>query len=449
MKTNITYLAETDVRGDKVKFGIKNADRNAHIYVLGKTGMGKSTLLENIAVQDIRSGEGVIFIDPHGSSAERILEHIPENRIKDVLYFNPQDRENPVAFNILDDIDVRERSVITEGLVRLFEDLWSDKWTSKVEYILRNAIDALFANPGSTILDINRMFTDEEFRKEVVYGNQEETVRSFWMKEFPTYTETFKREVIDVLVDNLHRIVTDQFVMPIVGQKYSSFSIGKMMREKKIILINLSKGSIGEGASKFLGGVLVTRIYLEALSRSRVHEFEFEKIPQTMLFIDELQTISNHSFADMFSFARNCKLALTIAHQYTGQMSDRVRKSILGNVGTTISFSLGAEDAKVLGGEFAPTFSEKDLCALGCGEVHLKLMIDGKTSDPFTANTLDPLMVPKISYQDQTIESSRKQFSSREDLVSIERKRSKSSGDIRKIEEASTEKLKKMLRVDD
>ena len=262
----------------------------------------------------------------------------------------------------------------------------------------------------------------------------------------------FKKEIFDVLVDNVHRIVTNQFVLPIVGQKHSSFSIGEMMNERKIIIVNLSKGAIGEGASKFLGGVLVTRIYLEALSRSRVHEFEFEKTPQTKLFIDELQTISNHSFADMFSFARNCKLALTVAHQYTGQMSEEVKKSILGNVGTIMSFALGGEDAKIFEGEFAPTFSAQDLCSLGRGEIHLKLMIDGKTSEPFTAITLDPLKVPKISYVDQVVEFSRREFSRRGEAVMPEWKRREAKDLQNEVnsspEDVSTEELKKVLRID-
>lgn len=405
----VTYIGETEFRGTKTRFGIHAVDRDSHCYVLGKTGMGKSTLIENMAIQDIKAGEGVIFIDPHGASAEKILEHIPEERVSDVVYFNPQDREHPLPFNILSGVESKEQSVVVEGLVRLFQKLWADEWTGKTEYVLKNTIAALFAHPNATILDINRMFTDPEFRKEVVYGDQENTVRAFWMNEFSKYASGEDHNELRKIVSNVHKIVTNPFVSSVVKYASSSFTIKNVVAKKKIFIANLSKGVIGEEATRFLGGVLITQVHIEALSRGKLPERNLEETPRVMVYIDEVQSISNHSFVSLFSDARKYKFAITVTHQYTGQMMPDVRDAILGNVGTLIVFATGAEDAARLENEFAPTCNAEDIRTLGRGHILLKLMIDGKTSEPFSAQTLPPAGNSMVSYKEQVIMRSREQ----------------------------------------
>ncbi len=411
MDTNqITYFAETDARSKKIKFGIKAKDRLKHMYVIGKTGMGKSTLLENMAVQDISNGNGLAIIDPHGSFAEKMLDYIPENRIEDVLYFAPFDMEYPISFNVMEDVDADRRHLVVNGLMSTFEKIWADAWSARMSYILQYTIIALLEYPGSTLLGINRMLSDKEYRKKVVDNVTDPATKSFWIDEFGKYTEKFAAEATPAIQNKVGQFTSNPLVRNIIGQSKSSFDVRKMMDEKKILIVNLSKGRVGEGNANLIGSMLITKIYLSAMSRADLSESELSKLPNFYLFVDEFQSFANKSFADILSEARKYKLNLTIAHQYIEQMDEDVRNAVFGNVGTMITFRVGAFDAEVLEKEFFPTFTAEDLVNLGFAQVYLKLMIDGVASRPFSATTIPPIPKSENSFRQRVIESSRKLY---------------------------------------
>jgi energy-coupling factor transporter ATP-binding protein EcfA2 len=406
----VTYLAETDARNKRVKFGIKAKDRTKHVYVIGKTGMGKSTLLENMAVQDIQNGEGLAFIDPHGKTTDLLLEYVPENRIKDVVYIAPFDVEYPISFNVLESVDRDKRHLVVSGLMSTFKKIWEDAWSARMEYILTNTLLALLECPGSTLLGVNRMLSDKEYRKEVVSHVQDPSVKTFWTKEFANYTERQAAEAVPAIQNKVGQFTANPIIRNMIGQPKSSFDIREAMDSRKILIINLSKGKIGDDNMKLLGGLLVTKIYLAAMSRADVDDRTLKILPNFYLFVDEFQNFANASFADILSEARKYKLNLTIAHQYVEQMEEKVRAAVFGNVGTMITFRIGATDAEILEKEYAPVFTAEDLVNLGFAQIYLKLMIDGLTSAPFSAATLVPIPHPDKSYVKEILETSRKQF---------------------------------------
>lgn len=406
----VTYFAETDSRNKRVPFGIKRHDRSRHMYVIGKTGMGKSTLLENMAIQDIRNGEGMAFIDPHGKTAELLLEYIPEERIKDVLYFAPFDMEYPISFNVMEDVGVDKRHLVVNGLMSTFEKIWVDAWSARMAYILNNTLLALLEYPGSTLLGINRMLADKEYRKLVIANIKDPSVRSFWVDEFGKYTDKYAAEATPAIQNKVGQFTSNPLIRNIIGQATSTFDIRKIMDEKKIMIVNLSKGRVGEGNANLLGSMLITKIYLAAMSRADASEATLHKLPNFYLYVDEFQSFANKSFADILSEARKYKLNLTITHQYIEQMEEEVRDAVFGNVGTMVTFRVGAFDAEVLEKEFAPKFTAEDLVNLGIYQIYLKLMIDGVGSQPFSATTMPPIERPAVSMREQVIESSRKIF---------------------------------------
>ncbi len=406
----VTYFGETDSRGKRVKFGIKSKDRTRHMYVIGKTGMGKSTLLENMAIQDLRNGEGMAFIDPHGKTADLLLEYIPPDRMKDVVYFAPFDLEHPISFNVLEDVGFDKRHLVVSGLMSTFKKIWVDAWSARMEYILTNTLLALIEYPGSTLLGVNRMLADKEYRKMIVENVKDPSVKAFWVEEFAKYTEKFAAEATPAIQNKIGQFTGNPQIRNIIGQSKSSMDIRKIMDEKKILIINLSKGRVGEANANLLGSMLITKIYIAAMSRADVQERELKKLPNFYLYVDEFQSFANESFADILSEARKYKLNLTIAHQYIEQMSEEVRAAVFGNVGTMITFRVGAYDAETLEKEFAPQFTAEDLVNLGIFQMYLKLMINGVSSTPFSASSLPPFPEPVISYRDEIIATSRKQF---------------------------------------
>jgi len=406
----ITYFGLTDFRNERKRFGIKNKDRARHVYVIGKTGMGKSTLLENMAAQDIQNGEGMCFIDPHGSAIETLLDYIPEHRMKDVVYFAPFDSEYPIAFNVMEDIDPTKRYLVSSGLMSTFKKIWVDAWSARMEYILNNTILALLEYPNSTLLSVNRMLSDKGFRDEVVRHVKDPSVRSFWVDEFANYTERMQAESVPAIQNKIGQFTTNPVIRNIIGQPKSSFNVRDMMDNQKIFLVNLSKGQIGEQNAALLGGMIITAIYLGAMSRADVPKSELAKLPDFYLFVDEFQNFANESFADILAEARKYKLALTVAHQYIAQMDEPVSDAVFGNVGTTISYRVGPMDAEVLEKVFAPVFTQEDIVNLGRFQFYLSLMIDDVGSRPFSAVGIGPLEKPEISYRTQVIDSSRAQF---------------------------------------
>lgn len=433
----ITYLASTDSRAKQVPFGIKRKDRARHTYIIGKTGMGKSTLLENMAIQDIRNGEGLAFIDPHGSSAERLLQYVPKERIDDVLYFAPFDMDYPVAFNVMEDVGYDRRHLVVSGLLSAFRKIWVDAWSARMEYILQNTLLALLEYPDSTLLSVNRMLIDKAYRKKVVDNIKDPVVRSFWVDEFATYTDRYTQEATPAIQNKIGQFTSNPLIRNIVGQPKSTFDLRKIMDEKKILIVNLSKGRVGEVNAALLGSMLVTKIYLSAMSRADISASVLAKLPPFFFYVDEFQSFANQSFADILSEARKYKLNLTIAHQYIEQMEEEVRDAVFGNVGTTIAFRVGPFDAEVLETIFHPRFTKEDLVNLGFAQVYLTLMIDGVGSQPFSALTLPPFELPPETFEEQIILESRERYGKQRATV---------EEDIRKWQGEAEEKAKQEKR---
>lgn len=413
----ITFFAQTDARGQNVPFGIKAKDRARHVYVIGKTGMGKSTLLENMAIQDIKNGNGLAFIDPHGQTAETLLDYIPESRKDDVLYFAPFDTENPVSFNVMEDVGPDKRHLVVSGLMSVFKKIWVDAWSARMEYILQNTLMALLEYPDSTLLGVNRMLSDKKYRKKVVDNIKDPSVRSFWVDEFANYNERYMQEAGDAIKNKIGQFTANPLIRNIVGQPKSSFDIREMMDNKKILIMNLSKGLVGESNANLLGSMLTTRIYLAAMSRADMGQEQMRNAPNFYFYVDEFQSFANATFANILSEARKYKLNLTIAHQYIEQMEEEVRNAVFGNVGTIIAFRVGPFDAEILETIFTPKFLAPDIVNLGFAQVYLTLMIDGIGSQPFSATTLSPIKPAAISAKEMIVHRSREQFSFNRALV--------------------------------
>ena len=406
----ITFFAKTDARGQDVAFGIKAKDRQRHMYVIGKTGMGKSTLLENMAAQDIQNGEGMAFIDPHGSAAQTLLEYVPEHRIDDVVYFAPFDTENPISFNVMEDVGPDKRHLVVSGLMSTFKKIWVDAWSARMEYILTNALLAVIEYPDTTLLSVNRLFIDKAYREKVIDYVKDPTVKSFWTEEFANYTDRFAADALPAIQNKIGQFTGNPLIRNIIGQPKSSFDIRQLMDDKKILIMNLSKGLIGETNANLLGSMLTTRIYLAAMSRADLPVEQMKQMPNFYFYVDEFQSFANATFADILSEARKYHLNLIIAHQYIEQMEEDVRNAVFGNVGTTVSFRVGPFDAETLETVFAPRFEATDLVNLGFAQIYLTLMIDGIGSQPFSAKTLPPVQLPPVSYQGMVVESSRKLY---------------------------------------
>lgn len=413
----ITFFAQTDARGQNVPFGIKAKDRTRHVYVIGKTGMGKSTLLENMAIQDIKNGNGLAFIDPHGQTAETLLDYIPEERKDDVLYFAPFDTDNPVSFNVMEDVGPERRHLVVSGLMSVFKKIWVDAWSARMEYILANTLMALLEYPDSTLLGVNRMLSDKKYREKVVANIKDPSVRSFWVDEFAKYNERYMQEAGDAIKNKIGQFTANPLIRNIVGQPKSSFDIRDMMDKKKILIMNLSKGLVGESNANLLGSMLTTRIYLAAMSRADMGQEEMRTAPNFYFYVDEFQSFANATFANILSEARKYKLNLTIAHQYIEQMEEEVRNAVFGNVGTIITFRVGPFDAEILETVFTPKFLAPDIVNLGFAQIYLSLMIDGIGSQPFSATTLPPIKPASISSKEIIINRSREQFAHKRDEV--------------------------------
>ncbi len=406
--SNIAAFAQTTYRNQNKVFGIKNDDRRRHMYLIGKTGMGKSTILENMIISDIVAGRGVGVVDPHGDLAEKIIEYIPDSRIKDVVYFNPSDIDFPIAFNVVEQVDPHLRHLVASGLIGVFQKLWADSWGPRLEYILRNAILAILDFPGSTLLGVVRMLSDKAFRKKVVSNITDPVVKSFWEKEFASYADKFASEAVSPIQNKVGQFLSSAFMRNIVGQIKSTIDLREIMDNRKILIMNLSKGRIGEDNSALLGAMMITKIQLAAMSRVDIPEQDRQDF---YLYIDEFQNFSTDSFANILSEARKYRLDLTLAHQYIEQLGDTVKAAVFGNVGTLAVFRVGAADAEELVKEFTPTFTEEDIVNLPKYEMCLKLMIDGVASEPFSARGLPPLPSEyKTGNTSKVIQYSRQQY---------------------------------------
>lgn len=384
----ITVVGQTNFRGQHRPFGIYPDDRRRHVYLIGKTGVGKTTLIQNMMIQDIESGKGLALVDPHGDVAEAVLNAIPPHRVNDVVYFNPSDIDYPVAFNVLEAIDPRYKYLVASGLVSSLKKIWADSWGPRLEYILRNVILALLDYPNSTMLGIMRMLSDKDYRKKVVDAISDPVVKSFWVNEFANYNERFRSEAISPIQNKVGQFLSSSIVRNIVAQPKSSIDMKDIMDNGKILIVNVSKGKIGEDNSALLGAMLITKIQLAAMDRAGIPEDDRRDF---YLYVDEFQNFATESFATILSEARKYRLNLIIAHQYITQMEEEVRDAVFGNVGTMITFRIGAFDAEYMEREYEPEFTAVDLVNLDKFNAYVKLMIDGITSKPFSMQTIPPV----------------------------------------------------------
>ncbi|OGD30026.1 hypothetical protein A2833_02895 [Candidatus Azambacteria bacterium RIFCSPHIGHO2_01_FULL_44_55] len=412
MNDEITFFAETSFRNERRRFGIKTDDRRRHMYVIGQTGTGKTTLLMNMMVHDINAGRGIGFVDPHGDMAELLLNYVPKERINDVIYFNPADMDYPVGFNAMENVNPESRHLIASGLMGVFKKIWPDVWSARMEYILNNTILALLEIPGTTLLGVNRMFSDKIFRKTIVNQLTDPIIKTFWTQEYASYQQKYEQEATAAIQNKIGQFSSATIIRNIIGQPHSTFDFRKAMDEGKIIIMNLSKGRIGEDNSKLLGGMLITKIQLAAMSRVDILE---EKRNDFYLYVDEFQNFVTDSFATILSEARKYRLNLIITNQYIGQLVNdqnvKVKDAVFGNVGTFVAFRTGAEDVTFLEEkQFGPDILAQDLLNLPNYNVYLRLMIDGVPSRPFSAITLPPMPRPEVSYTDEISEYSRKTY---------------------------------------
>jgi CxxC-x17-CxxC domain-containing protein len=412
MPKDLTYIAKTNFRNSEQAFGIRRADRRQHMYVIGKTGVGKTGFLKNMALQDINNGQGLAIIDPHGEFVEEIWDSIPPHRINDVVYFNPADMDFPVSFNIMDVKDPRYKHLIASGLIGIFTKIWANVWSARMEYILANCILALLDTPGTTLLGIPRMLVDRDYRQKIINNLKDPVVKSFWVNEYEEWESRYRNEAIAPVQNKVGQFLNVSFVRNIVGQAKNTIDIDEIMNNQKILLVNVSKGRIGEDNAAILGAMIITKIQLAAMERVRISEDERKDF---YLYVDEFQNFATDSFVNILSEARKYRLDLIIAHQYVGQLvtdtSTAVRDAVFGNVGTMVSFRVGAADAEFLEQEFTPEFLQNDLIRLANRDIYIKLMIDGITSRPFSARTITVAPIEKdIKKHDEIVNVSRSKY---------------------------------------
>ncbi len=414
-KDDITIFAETNFRNQQRRFGIKLDDRRRHMYVIGKTGMGKTTLLENMIIDDIRAGHGLAVVDPHGDLVEEIVDYIPSWRINDVVYFNPSDIDHPIAFNVLEAVNPMHRHLVASGLVGVFKKIWADSWGPRLEYVLRNTVLSLLEYPGSTLLGITRLLVDNSYRKKVVDKLNDPILKAFWLGEYAAYSNQFRTEAISPIQNKVGQFLSSSVIRNIVGQTKSSIDMREVMDSGKILLLNLSKGRIGEDNSALLGAMMITKLQLAAMSRVDIPENQRKDF---FLYVDEFQNFATESFANILSEARKYRLSLIVAHQYIEQLDETVRAAVFGNVGTIASFRVGAADAEFLEKEFEPVFMQNDIVNLTKFEMYMKLMIDGVASEPFSAKGLMPLTSGKAEgNREKIIDVSRERYATPREVV--------------------------------
>lgn len=411
---NISAFGLTNFRGINHQFGMQRYDRSRHVYIIGQTGAGKSGLLELFALSDVYHNQGYAIIDPHGDFAINNMKFIPAHRVKDVVYFNPADTAHPIGFNPLEVTDPNMKSNISSEVIGVLKRMFGESWGPRLEYILRYTILALLDRPETTMLDITRMLTDKKFRKETLDYCTDTVVLQFWKIEFASWNDKFVAEAIAPVLNKVGAFTANPVIRNIIGQPTSTFNIREIMDEGKILVVNLSKGLIGEDNASILGSFLVTKIQLAAMSRSDIPNVEDRR--PFYLYVDEFQNFATDSFATILSEARKYGLNLTVANQYISQMSDTVRGAVFGNVGSMISFRVSAEDAQILAQQFQPQFEPSDLLQMHNRHFIVNMVIGGEKAPAFSATTLN-LPPPQADNSHYIIQHSREQFSrSRSDV---------------------------------
>lgn len=387
-------------------FGLSQSDRRGHVYLVGKTGTGKSTLLQNLIVQDIQAGRGLALLDPHGDLAEAVLDYIPPSRDRHVVYFNPADLGHPVGLNLLDTVPADQRSVVASGIVAAFRHIWGSSWGPRLEYILFNTIAALMDQPRASLLGVQKMLADERYRAFVADRVQDPVVRRFWTQEFAAYDRRFMVEALSPVQNKIGQLFGSPALRNILGQTRSTISLRFMMDHQRIFIGNLSKGLLGETHAGLLGALIVTEIQRAALARA---DSTASARTDFALYIDEFQNFLSDSVASLLSEIRKYGVSLTLANQFTAQLPPNIRDAVLGNIGSLVCFRVGAADAAQLADELHP-FSAESLCDLGRFEACCRLMRGGQPAEPTTVRTLPP-SGQRYGRRDHVAEQSRRRFS--------------------------------------
>jgi len=406
-KKEINFFARTEYKNRIITFGIKQSDRRRHMYAIGKTGTGKSTLIANMAIDDMKKKHGVAVIDPHGDLSEILLDYIPSHRINDVCYLDPADKEHPFAINILEVNDPTQAELISSGIISIFYKIYAFSWGPRLEHILRNTLLTLAQTPSSTLVDVPKILTDRDFRHQVVQKLNDPVLNNFWQNEFEKMPDRLQQEAISPILNKVGQFVSSPLIRGIIGQPKSTIDLEKIMNEGKILILNLSQGRLGEDNSALLGAMIITKFQLAAMNRVNIPE---EQRKDFYLYVDEFQNFATDSFIKILSEARKYRLNLCLANQYMAQIALPVQKAIMGNTGTLIAFLVGAEDAFILEKEFGEVFTQKDLVGLSNFQIIIKLAIDNLTSRPFFAYTL-PLPQSKNQNREKVIKVSRERYS--------------------------------------
>ncbi len=400
------FFAKTEFKNKETIFGLKTVDRRRHMYIIGKTGAGKSTLIANMAIDDIRKGRGVGIVDPHGDLCDTILEYIPKRRINDVIYLEPFDTERPFALNVLEIKNMQHKHLISSGIVGIFAKLYADSWGPRLEYILRNVILTLVEVPGSTLVDILALLSNASYRKQIVAQITDPVIKTFWEKEFEKMPDRMKAEAISPIQNKVGQFVSARMVRNIIGHPKSTIDLEDIMNSGKILILNLSQGKLGEDNAALLGAMIITQIQLAAMQRSFQAE---EDRKDFMLYVDEFQNFATSSFVKILSEARKYRLCLNLTNQYIDQLDETIRSAIFGNVGTLASFVVGANDAEILSKEYGGLYTPGDMVSLGKHEIILKISIDNMMSSPFPAKTL-PLPALRNDNREKIIEISKQRY---------------------------------------
>lgn len=412
----VSLFGLTNFRGANQKFGIKRRDRGRHVYIIGQTGAGKSFLLQLMTLNDIYHDQGIAIIDPHGDFATDMMKYIPEHRLNDVVYMNPSDTDFPMAFNPMEVFDENLKNHISSEIVGVLKRMFVDSWGPRLEYILRYTILALLDTPDSTMLGITRMLTEKSYRKKVIANIKDPVVRNFWVSEFASWNEKFASEAVAPVLNKVGAFVANPLVRNIIGQPKSAFNIRQLMDEGKILIVNLSRGQVGEDNAAILGALMVTKIQLAAMSRA---DIDINDRRPFYLYVDEFQNFATDSFAVILSEARKYGLNLTVANQYISQMPETVRDAVFGNVGTMISFRVGPGDAAIVGPYFEPAFEPSDITTLNNQHILVSMIIDGEKAIPFSATTLH-MPQPEHDQSAKLVELSRQHYASNKPEVEEE-----------------------------
>lgn len=389
--SSVTRFARVNFRGDHRTFGIKDEDRLLHVYVIGKTGTGKSTLIETMALQDLERGNGFALIDPHGDLVSRVAAQVTASHRDRVIYLDATDPTQPYGYNPLRHVSEDRIALAASGMMDVFKKMWPDAWGVRMEHILRNVLMALLEQPDATLQDVLRIFSDTQFRKSIAHSIRNETVRTFLLKEFERFSFGYRADSTAPIQNKVGAFLADPLLNRLLTAPSVDLHIREIMDQGQVLLVNLAKGHIGGDSSSLLGGLLVTTIGLAAFSRADI------PAPQRrdfFVYIDEFQSFTTLALANMLSELRKYRVGFTVAHQYLNQLEPDVRHAVLGNVGTVISFRVGIEDTPYLAREFHGKFDEMDLLQLPNYQIYLKLMIDGMPSKPFSAATLHPAGAP-------------------------------------------------------